>query len=108
MNSMECKYGYFTNDQMNEYKKRLHSLVHWLLIYQENNNPNTEKYFQKVQYKLNGLNELLMYPSQLVEIQALVEAALIEYKKKEECDHSTFRKCILDAHEMIDRIPVGD
>lgn len=102
------KYGEYTTIQFSEYKKRIHNLIHWLLIYEEEQNPILDSYFIKVQYKLAGLNSLLNFPSQLVEIMDLVESAQIEYKNKECHNHKTYRKMILDIHELIDKIPEGD
>lgn len=107
VNKMKYKYGEYKNEQFHEYKKRIHNLIHWLLIYAEEKNPNLNNYFEKVQYKLNGLNELINYPSQLVEIMSLVESARIEYNKID-YKHSIYRKIILDIHELIDKIPEGD
>lgn len=104
---MDYKYGVYPSTQFSEYKKRLHNLVHWLLIYAEEDDPNLNNYFAKVQYKLDGLNELINYPSQLVEIMNLIESAKIEYNK-ENYNHAIYRKTILDVHELIDRIPEGD
>lgn len=104
---MKYKYGEYTREQFHDYKKRMHSLIHWLLIYAEENESNLNNYFNKVQYKLNGLNELINYPVQLVEIMNLVESAKIEYNKIN-YDHSVYRKIILDIHELIDKIPEGD
>jgi len=100
---MKYKYGEFKSEQVHDYKKRMHSLVHWLLIYAEEENPTIDKYFETVQTKLNGLNELIGYPTQLIEIMALVESAKLEYHS--DCyEHSKYRGFILDAHELIDRI----
>lgn len=100
---MEHKYGTFTTSQFDEYKKRMHSMVHWLLVYQESNEPALLNYFSKVQLKLAGLNELLEYPPQVVELMGLIEAARIEYEKPD-FHHGLYRKMILDAHECIDKI----
>lgn len=105
---MKHKYGTFKKSQFSEYKNRMHDLVHWLLIYAEEEKTDTlNKYFIKVQYKLNGLNELINYPSQMVEIMVLVESARLEYQK-ENFNFKTYRKIVLDIHELIDRIPEGD
>jgi len=100
---MKYKYGVLPDEQFEAYKKRIHSLVHWLLIYAEEENPILDGYFDKVQYKLNGLNELLNYPTQMIEIMNLIESARIEYKK-ENHNYKVYRKIILDAHELIDDI----
>lgn len=104
---MKYKYGEYPEEQFEGYKKRLHSLVHWLLIYAEEHSPIIDDYFTKVQYKLDGLNELIGHPVQLVEIMNLVESARIEYHKPD-YSHKVYRKTILDIHELIDKIPEGD
>lgn len=98
------KYGYYEVKQFSDYKKRIHSLVHWLLIYADDNDPILKDYFDTVQYKLNGLNELLNYPTQLIEIMNLIESAKSEYNK-DDYDHKRYRKTILDVHDLIDKIP---
>lgn len=101
---MKHKYnGEYPSSQFNEYKKRIHSLIHWLLIYADEDNPILMSYFAKVQCKLDGLNALLMFPIQIVEIMNLVEAARIEYEK-DQCRKDVYRKLILDAHELVDKI----
>ena len=104
---MNYKYGTYPNEQFEDYKKRLHSLIHWLLIYAEENNSILDSYFEKVQFKLDGLNELINYPTQMVEIMNLVEAARIEFNKPN-YNHEIYRKTILDIHDLIDRLPDGE
>ena len=104
---MKYKYGTYPDEQFNGYKKRLHSLVHWLLIYAEENNSILNSYFEKVQYKLDGLNELINYPTQLVEIMNLIESAKIEFNK-ESYNFEIYRKTILDIHDLIDKLPDGE
>ena len=36
---VENKYGKFTNEQFEEFKKRLHGQIHWLLVYEDEKNP---------------------------------------------------------------------
>ena len=100
---MKYKYGTYPDEQFDSYKKRMHSLIHWLLIYAEEDNPILDKYFEKVQIKLDGLNELLNHPTQIIEIMNLVESARIEYGRDNH-SHKAYRKIILDAHELIDDI----
>lgn len=70
---------------------------------QEEKNPALDNYFSKVQYKLDGINSLFKYPVSMVEVMGLVESALLE-SRKENPSHKKFRKMILDAHEMIDKM----
>ena len=53
--------------------------------------------------KIAGLNELLFYPTEIVLIMSLLEAALIE-SKKENFNQRVYRKLVLDAHTEIDKI----
>ena len=101
---MKYKYGEYSQEQLHDYKKKLHSVVHWLLIYAEEKSIILDEYFVKVQYRFDGLNELLGHPSQLVEISNLIESAKLEYKK-EDYNYSIYRKSILDIHDLIDDLP---
>ena len=53
--------------------------------------------------KINGLNELLYYPTEIVSIMSLLQAAFQE-AEKESFDYSVYRKLILDAHSLVDKI----
>ena len=102
-------YGKFENYQMNNYKKKLHKDLFWLLLYKDpktkNNYENIdfEKYFTFLLKKIDGLNELLFYPSEIIEMLSLLEAALIE-TKKENYNWSVYRKLILDSQALVDKI----
>lgn len=106
---MNHKYGHFNNEQMEKYKVKLHKDLFWLLIYkdpktkEEFANVNFDKYFDGLMRKINGLNELLFYPVEIVTIMSLLEAALIE-TRKEDFDYLAYRKLVLDAHAQIDKI----
>lgn len=106
---MEHIYGYFTEEQMRDYKTKLHKDVFWLLLYKDpqkiNDFPDVdyEKYFNGLMLKLNGLNELLLYPVELVEMMSLLEAAFLE-TKKEIFNFRTYRKLIFDAQSLVDKI----
>lgn len=100
---MEYKYGVLPKEQLEDYTKRMHGMIHWLLIYQEEKNPALDNYFSKVQYKLDGINSLFKYPASMIEVMGLVESALLE-SRKENPSHKKFRKMILDAHETIDKM----
>ena len=54
--------------------------------------------------KLDGLNTLLFCPVEIVSILSLLQAAYNE-TKKEEFDYQSYRKLILDAHSLVDKIP---
>lgn len=98
------KYGMMSQSQLDHIKKRIHSLIHWLLIYAENEEYDVlNDYFNIVQSKLNGFNSVLNYPDSLGEIVVLVESAKkIDVKNKE--NYHLYRKIILDIHDLIEEI----
>ena len=106
---MKHLYGYFTDEQMENYKTKLHKDVFWLLLYKDPNkkkdfpNIDFEKYFEGLMLKINGLNELLSYPTEIVEMMSVLEAALLE-TRKENFNFQTYRKLIFDAHSLVDKI----
>jgi hypothetical protein len=106
---MRNLYGNFDNEQMENYKVKLHKELFWLLIYKD---PKTKdeylsvdfnKYFDGLMRKIDGLNELLFYPTEIVAIMSLLEAALIE-SKKADFNYQAYRKLVLDAHSLVDKI----
>lgn len=106
---MKHLYGYFTDEQMENYKIKLHKELFWLLIYQDPETKNNyldvdfNKYFDGLMRKISGLNKLLFYPTEIVSIMSLLEAALIE-SQKEEFNYKAYRKLVLDAHSLVDKI----
>lgn len=104
---MKYKYGNYPSYQVDSYKRRIHSLIHWLLIYKEENDKILDRYFETVQYKLDGFNELMLHPVCMLEIMTLVESARLEFNKTN-CNHENYRKIILDIHSLIDRLPESD
>lgn len=99
----DTRFGQLTPEQYAGYLKRLHSQIHWLLLYAEKNSPDLEGYFDKVQMHIAGLNSLMNYPSSIVDLCVLVECARTEYDSPN-YDFKRFRKIVLDAHEVIDRM----
>lgn len=106
---MKNLYGEFSEEQIKEYKVILHKKLFWLLLYKDPKTKNDyqdidfEKYFIGLMKMIDGLNELLMYPVEIVSIMSLLEAALIE-SRKEIFDYKAYRKLVLDAHSLIDKI----
>lgn len=100
---MDCKYGTFTDDQVAEFKKRLHSKIHWLLIYKENDNRYLDDYFQKVMKFLIGLNNVLNSNPIIIELMTVLQVAHDE-SKDPDCDFKTYRSSIFEAHNIIDRL----
>lgn len=101
---IDSRYGAIAEEQLEKYKKKLHSTIHWLLIYAERKDDALiTPYFLKVQKTFMALNETLNYPEQVLEIVNIVEMAKQEYFSGK-YKHETFRGYILDAHALIDKI----
>ena len=106
---MQTIYGHFNDEQMENYKVKLHKELFWLLIYKDPKtrdeylNVDFNKYFDGLMRKMDGFNKLLSYPTEIVAIMSLLEAALIE-SKKVDFDYKVYRKLVLDAHSLIDKI----
>ena len=98
-----AKYGEYTEEQIIAFRKKLHTWIHYCLVYVEEQPAYLEQYMIKVQRKFQGLNELLEYSPKLVEIMNLLEAARIEFEKNGK-KTELYRKLILDAHKVIDYV----
>ena len=106
---MRTAYGEFDHEQFAEYKRKLHAKMFWLLIYKD---PTTsqnytdihfDKYFQSLLKEINGLNDILLQPPELIEVMSLLRAAYNE-SLCEPLNYPAYRKLVLDAHNALDRI----
>lgn len=106
---METIYGHFDDKQFETYKEQLHRELFWLLLYKDPktkddfHNVNLESYVTNLQKKIDGLNEILDYPVEIISIMSLIQAALIE-SRKNDFNYKSYRKLVLDAHSLIDKI----
>lgn len=110
---MKYLYGTFDATQFKEFKTKLHNKMFWLLLYQD---PKTKESFKDVDFKqyfinlmkeIDALNELLFYPEPIVEICCKLQAAYSETCKND-FNYVGYRKLILDAHALVDKIGGGD
>ena len=110
---MTTKYGHFSPDQLRSTKSHLQKSIFFLLLYVD---PKTKNEYQGVdvanairslQYKLDGLNSILLESPHVVETMSLLEAALDEIKR-DSFDFRTYRKLILDAGSEIMKVKEGD
>ena len=103
------KYGDFSEDQMNEYKKKLHNKIFWLLLYKdpketiEITDEEFESYFLSILLEVNGLNSLFDYPVEIVELVSKLEFAR-ETTTWDDFNFKGYRKLILDAESLVDKI----
>lgn len=99
---MTHKYGYFSQNQIKHAKENIRKSIFFLLLYvdpktkQEYCNIDVNQAFLSLLYKLNGLNEVLLYPTELVFIISLIQSALNEYNSPN-FNFKVYRKLILDA-----------
>lgn len=113
---MKHLYGEFTNSQINETVDSLRKSVFFLLICADPNTKqeiideygdiNLQDNFNGLLLKLGGMNHLLMYPSTLVTVMSLLQAALDEYTSAE-YNFRTYRKLILDAGAELSKLKEG-
>lgn len=101
---MEYLYGNFSSKQMEQAQKQIHSMIHWLLIYKEQNyDPDKlDRYFNTVLLRLSGFNELLQCPEALVSLISNLQAART-LLKSQSFSFGDYRKLILDSHTLVDR-----
>lgn len=106
---MNYKYGNLSKEQIVETRIYIRKQIYFLLLIvdpktkEEYENINVNDAFNGLMIKLSGLNELLQYPTELVRVMSLLEAALIEYNK-EDFSYSVYRKLILDAGSEVLKI----
>lgn len=108
--SIKYLYGEFPVHQLEEHKKRIHSSIHWLLVYKD---PETayqwkevdvDKYLNVLLLRLGGLNELFGCPEAMVTLISVLEAVRIE-NAKENFDWRVYRKLVLDAQNLVECLP---
>lgn len=106
---LKHKYGEFTKQQISEIKQFLRKQIFLLLIYvdpetnEEYKYVNVDNAFVHLLCKLGGLNSILCEPPELVTVISLLEAARIEYSKKD-FDFKIYRKLVLDSGAEILKI----
>ena len=101
----ESKYAEFTEKQFAEYKTKLHSKVHWLLVYKEENYAEDVllNYFNSVMSYIGSLNEVFEYNPLVIDLLVTLQVSLDELSKQDFC-FKVYRKNILEAHNIIDRL----
>ena len=108
---MKHKYGEFSQEQMQAAKDKLRKKIFYLLVACENEiqkkeldkTVSVDEAFTDVLNELNGLNDLLGYPPEFVDIISLLNSAHIEYKSPD-FSFSMYRKLVLDAGNSVQSI----
>ena len=106
---MKTIYGHFDDKQFEDYKVKFHKDLFWLLLYKDPKtkdefNVDFDKYFINLMLRIDGLNEILSYPVEIITIMSLLQAAWDEAHQDEDFDYQSYRKLILDAHHEVDKI----
>ncbi len=103
------KYGKFNERQVVEAKEKIKKKIFFFLLIvdpqtsDQFTNIDIEDAFKNVQTLINGLNELLFYPKEVVFSSSLIESALMEYHNPD-FSYERYRKLLLDAGWEIAKI----
>ena len=108
---MDYLYGKFSDKQIKELSRAMHSDIHKLLLYKDidikENIFKSENeylhYFDNLLFKFGGLNTILGEPKKMITLMSTLRAAYDESQKKD-FDYKVFRKAILDSHGYIKAI----
>lgn len=107
---MKTKYGSFTDASVDDLKVKLHKKLFWLLLYKDPNisqkyeHVDFEKYFVTLMKELNALEQMVINGSgELLEVMAMLQVAYHQTESSD-FDYHTYRKFILDAHSLLDRV----
>ena len=106
---MEYAYGEFTNKQIKEAVRAMHSDIHRLLLYKDKkieeiifeSEEEYMAYFKNLLFRFAGMNELFGEPPQLVAFMSTLQAAYDEILS-ENFRYSVFRRAILDCHGYLE------
>lgn len=113
MNNVSSKYGSYSSTQISTVKKSLQKSIFYLLLYVDPQTRdqypgiNVDEAFQSLQYRLNGLNSILLEPPELVETMVYLEAAQQVFGGKP-FDFKAYRKLVLDAGAEIMKVKEVD
>lgn len=107
------KYGEFKNAQVDYYQEKLRKKIFWLILYTDSKTKDDFKDIDVVKYhenllsEISSYNELLYFPKDFVEVINSLELAL-HILKSNKFSFNKYRKLVLDAGAMLERMKVGD
>lgn len=99
---MVFKYGALPSSQFYKEKERLCGAIFKLLPYKQEGYEFLDNYFVTIMQWVCGLNGLIGYKPELITLMCILESA------RYEDDFKKYRKAILDACALIDKIEEGD
>lgn len=104
---MYTKYGDFKITQILEHKQELHNNILSLLYMKEENCETLDSYFDSLLWRLSGYNSIFGNQAIMVDIMSDLEEARNE-ANKDNYDHKKYRRLILNAFNMIDKLKESD
>ncbi|MCR4720930.1 MAG: hypothetical protein K5655_04310 [Lachnospiraceae bacterium] len=106
---MNTLYGEINNIQLDDFKKKLHSKIHWLLIYKESDDFNVDfdNYFTELMKYVGALGKVFNKDSLIIEILTMLQIAYDE-STNDNFNHKRYRHYVLEAHNLVDRLEVSE
>lgn len=106
---MDGLYGKITQEQLNDFKKKLHGKIHWLLIYKEIDDftVDFDAYYTELMNYIGSAGEVLRQDAVVLEILTTLKMAYGE-TVKDEFNHGRYRRYVLEAHNLVDRLGVDE
>lgn len=98
---MLCKYGNIPSSQIHKEKERLQDAIFILLPYKEESYEFLDTYFVSLQQRICGLNYLFGGQAEILTLMSILESA------RYETDFNKYRKAVLDACSLVDKIEEG-
>lgn len=111
---MQYIYGTFTDKQINEAVRAMHSDIHKLLLYKDKtiegkifeDDEAFLVFFENVMFKFGGTKTLFNDNGLMVALMSELQAAFDNFKS-DHFDYVTFRRAILDSHNYIKQMFEG-
>lgn len=98
---MKYKYGILSDSQVHSNENDLINQIFSLLPAKEHNDENLNYMFDVILFRINGLNDLLCNPPELVTVMSNLQAA------RTETEFKLYRKAILDSCSTIHKLMDG-
>lgn len=99
---MTYKYGILPSEQIKQQKLYLQNSIYQLLCFKEEKYEFLDARFTSLLQQLDGLNRLFNEQPVIITIMSLLETA------RYEDDFIKYRKAVLDATALVDKIKDGD
>jgi len=104
MNTLYCD---ITEVQLDDFKKKLHNKIHWLLIYKESDDFNVDfdNYFTELMKYVGSFSTIFNKDATTLEILTMLQMAYDE-SANDNFSHKRYRHYVLEAHNLVDKLGV--